>query len=866
MPAMNSPRKTFSISETENAPWVAQQMTAEPQIAFAKLSTRDKPLPGNLERLERSSVSIANSLVLDLENLHLSRPQTPPLSSANNSSNNNNSESNNNFLLQFALRRQSHVSLNRLFGGMGETPNVGGRAGAPDASGGSGGKGRPRLPSSSKAQSKESTSCSGAVECSSDTDRCQSSSVRSGYSLSKMAGEKRARKVRFYRNGDRFFKGMVYAVSTERFRTFESLLSALTASAVCDSKVMPNGVRHIFSADGTRHVDSLDQLEEGESYVCASTDVFRSLDYCKNVDPAWNHHLFPFHTANSAQRSQSHSAHLENRKEVQPLDTSSTALSRPFSGGNSAQNNISYRGMSSARDGHATGRSPRGPNLDDMSPEERRAYEEYQRSFVVPCLITVIRSGKRPRKAVRLLLNKKTAISFDQVMADITDAVKLDCGGIKKLFTLSGRQVTCLADFFQGDTVFIASGNKKVTAYDFDLDEDERITLRNSPASSTSKQSDDHPKSTSSGKSDRSVAAKQKKERGGVLEAKDQSIKNEDGSHISLPLVVSNKYQIGTVIGTGNFAVVMECRDKRTKRKYALKIINKDNCKGKEKMIDNEVRILRCVKHPNIVRLFEDFASQHHIFYVMELVKGGDLFDAIANTSSKYTEQDASGMLYNLASALEYLHSLHIVHRDVKPENILIRQHDDGTKSLKLGDFGLATEVNGPQYIVCGTPTYVAPEIIAETGYGLEIDVWSAGVIAYILLCGFPPFSSPTENQDELFDMIMKGNFKFPSPYWDDISASAKDVISRMLDIDADKRLTATQVLEHKWVANDTQYENDLRKNVSIGLSTYFRRGPKSPRRHAGMRVLTTTALDKSSKFFQGRGCPSDRSRGQDTD
>ncbi|GFS13175.1 serine/threonine-protein kinase DCLK1-like [Elysia marginata] len=283
-------------------------------------------------------------------------------------------------------------------------------------------------------------------------------------------------------------------------------------------------------------------------------------------------------------------------------------------------------------------------------------------------------------------------------------------------------------------------------------------------------------------------------------------------------------------------------------------------------MIDNEVCILRCVKHPNIVRLVEDYVSQHQIFYVMELVKGGDLFDAIASTSSKYTEQDASGMLYNLASALEYLHSLHIVHRDVKPENILIREHEDGTKSLKLGDFGLATEVDGPQYVVCGTPTYVAPEVIAETGYGVKIDVWSAGVIAYILLCGFPPFSSPTENQEELFDMIIKGNFTFPSPHWDDVSDSAKDVISGMLNIDANQRLSATQVLEHKWVANDTHYENDLSKKVSIGLSTYFRRGPKASRKHASLKVLTTTALDKSSRFFQGRGHPSDKNRGHDTE
>ncbi|KAH9507867.1 Serine/threonine-protein kinase dclk1 [Bulinus truncatus] len=271
-------------------------------------------------------------------------------------------------------------------------------------------------------------------------------------------------------------------------------------------------------------------------------------------------------------------------------------------------------------------------------------------------------------------------------------------------------------------------------------------------------------------------------------------------------------------------------------------------------MIDNEVRILRCVKHPNIIRLIEDFSNQLQIFYVMELVKGGDLFDAIASSSAKYTEEDASGMLFNLASALEYLHSLHIVHRDVKPENILLREHEDGTKSLKLGDFGLATEVKGPLFTVCGTPTYVAPEVIAETGYGVKIDVWSAGVITYILLCGFPPFSSPTDNQDELFDLIMGGNYDFISPYWDDVTASAKSLISGMLNVNPDNRLSASQVLQHPWVSSETHYDADLRKKVSTGLYNYFRRGHRTRQKYAGIKMIASTALDKASKYFQGRG------------
>ncbi|MGH0135761.1 UNVERIFIED_CONTAM: hypothetical protein FKN15_055217 [Acipenser sinensis] len=209
---------------------------------------------------------------------------------------------------------------------------------------------------------------------------------------------------------------------------------------------------------------------------------------------------------------------------------------------------------------------------------------------------------------------------------------------------------------------------------------------------------------------------------------------------------ILDKYKVGKVIGDGNFAVVKECIERSTGKEFALKIIDKAKCSGKEHLIENEVAVLRRVKHPNIIMLIEEVDTVAELYLVMELVKGGDLFDAITS-STKYTEKDASAMVYNLASALKYLHCLNIVHRDIKPENLLVCEYPDGTKSLKLGDFGLATVVEGPLHTVCGTPTYVAPEIIAETGYGLKVDIWAAGVITYILLCGFPPFRRYKTNE-----------------------------------------------------------------------------------------------------------------------
>ena len=126
-------------------------------------------------------------------------------------------------------------------------------------------------------------------------------------------------------------------------------------------------------------------------------------------------------------------------------------------------------------------------------------------------------------------------------------------------------------------------------------------------------------------------------------------------------------------------------------------------------------------------------------------------------------------MVHDLASAIYYLHQLNIVHRDVKPENLLIVNRHDGRKSIKLADFGLSIEVKSPMFLVCGTPTYVAPEILDESGYGLEVDNWAIGVICYILLCGFPPFRSSNHDQEELFDKILRGDYEYLQPFWNDV-------------------------------------------------------------------------------------------------
>lgn len=265
---------------------------------------------------------------------------------------------------------------------------------------------------------------------------------------------------------------------------------------------------------------------------------------------------------------------------------------------------------------------------------------------------------------------------------------------------------------------------------------------------------------------------------------------------------VIEKYDIGRPIGDGHFSVVYCCMNKTTHEFCALKLIDKLKCHGRDDMIYNEVKILKQLSHPNIVKLIEEFDYSKQLYLILELVQDGDLFHAIS-TVTKFNEVHVATMIHNLSSALTYLHRQGIVHRDIKPENLLISVQEDGSQSVKLADFGLAVEVgDNPLYSVCGTAFYVSPEMLNETGYDHKVDVWSTGVICFILLCGYPPFTSENEsNQDELFDAILAGDFQFAPPYWSKISQHAKNLVTCMLTVEPTKRYTAEQVFNDPWTS-----------------------------------------------------------------
>lgn len=255
------------------------------------------------------------------------------------------------------------------------------------------------------------------------------------------------------------------------------------------------------------------------------------------------------------------------------------------------------------------------------------------------------------------------------------------------------------------------------------------------------------------------------------------------------------KYELGRLLGQGTFAKVHYARNLKTGMSVAVKMVDKEKILkvGLMDQIKREVSIMKLVRHPNVVELYEVMASKTKIYFVMEYAKGGELFNKIAK--GKLKEEAARKIFQQLISAVDYFHSRGVYHRDLKPENLLL----DEQGNLKVSDFGLSAlteskRQDGMLHTMCGTPAYVSPEVISRRGYdGSKADIWSCGVILFVLLAGYLPFRD--SNLMEMYRKIGKAEFKFPN--W--FAPEVKRLISKILDPNPNTRIHMAKIMQNPW-------------------------------------------------------------------
>ncbi|CAI9761905.1 unnamed protein product [Fraxinus pennsylvanica] len=267
------------------------------------------------------------------------------------------------------------------------------------------------------------------------------------------------------------------------------------------------------------------------------------------------------------------------------------------------------------------------------------------------------------------------------------------------------------------------------------------------------------------------------------------------GGEEELGCKLFKKYELGKLLGYGAFAKVYHARDLRTGQSVAIKAMSKQKIlkRNLTAHIKREISILRQLRHPHIVRLLEVMASKTKIYFVLEFAKGGELFAKIAK--GRFSEDLSRKYFQQLISAVDYCHSRGVYHRDLKPENLLL----DENWELKITDFGLSAvsdqiQPDGLLHTLCGTPAYVAPEILAKKGYdGAKVDIWSCGIILYVLNAGYLPFNDP--NLMVMYKKIYKGEFRCPK--W--TSPELKRFLTRILDPNPNTRVTIQEIINDPW-------------------------------------------------------------------
>ncbi|KAG6629823.1 hypothetical protein CIPAW_14G111800 [Carya illinoinensis] len=286
---------------------------------------------------------------------------------------------------------------------------------------------------------------------------------------------------------------------------------------------------------------------------------------------------------------------------------------------------------------------------------------------------------------------------------------------------------------------------------------------------------------------------------------------------------VRSTYSIGKELGRGQFGVTHLCTHKVTGEQFACKTIAKRKLANKEDIEDvrREVQIMHHLTgQPNIVELKGAYEDKHSVHLVMELCAGGELFDRII-AKGHYTERAAASLLRTIVQIVHTCHSMGVIHRDLKPENFLLLNKDEKSP-LKATDFGLSVFYKQGEVFkdIVGSAYYIAPEVLRRR-YGPEVDIWSVGVMLYILLCGVPPFWA--EAEQGIFNAILRGHIDFTSDPWPSISPAAKDLVRKMLNLDPKQRLTAFQVLNHPWIKEDGEAPDTPLDNAVLSRLKQFR-------------------------------------------
>lgn len=307
-------------------------------------------------------------------------------------------------------------------------------------------------------------------------------------------------------------------------------------------------------------------------------------------------------------------------------------------------------------------------------------------------------------------------------------------------------------------------------------------------------------------------------------------------------------YKLGKQLGEGAFSTVKEGSHQQSKESFAIKIVTKAKLsKEDEVALKDEIQVLEELKHKHIIRLFDVFEEPQYYYLVTEKMMGGELFDRIVQ-KSYYNEKEARDVCLILFDAMKYCHDHNVAHRDLKPENLLLASEDDDS-NIKIADFGFAKKVKEPNSLTtqCGTPGYVAPEILEGKSYDTRADMWSLGVIVFILLGGYPPFIE--QNQRELFRKIRKGQYEFHEEYWGQVSDEAKNMIRQLLTVAPSKRYDANQAMKNSWIGADAS--KLAGQDLGVNLEQFKKFNAKRKFKAAVKTVVAANKLQSLGIDFQ---------------